>query len=319
MTATAALFSLVIPVYQNRESLPELVEQLRKLQRSLEHPLETLFVVDGSPDDSYAWLRSHLPASGLDARLILLARNFGSFAAITAGLTEATGEYFAVLAADLQDPPDVARQFFIALSSGEVDVVVGTRQARADPWPARMAARLFWGLYRRIIQPEIPPGGVDLFGCNRAFRDALVALKESNTSLVALLFWLGYRRRTIAYVRRPRRHGSSAWTFRRKLKYLLDSVFAFSDLPVQLLFYAGCGGLLLSAIFGALVLVGKMTGTIQLPGYSATVLIILFFGALNAFGLGVVGAYAWRAYENTKQRPGYLVLSSESMANGERA
>ena len=308
------MYSLVIPVYRNRESLPELLEQLRALQRSLPRRLETLFVVDGSPDDSYAWLRAALPESGLDARLILLARNFGSFAAITAGLAEATGQYFAVLAADLQDPPDIAREFFAVLEGGDVDVVVGTRQARADPWLSRVAASWFWALYRRVIEPQIPPGGVDLFGCNRAFRDQLIRLREANTSLVALLFGLGFRRRTIGYVRRPRPYGSSAWTLKRKLKYLSDSIFAFSDLPVRLLFYAGIAGLLISVVFGMVVLFGRLTGAIELPGYSATVLVILFFGALNAFGLGVVGAYAWRAYENTKQRPGYLVLSSEAIS-----
>lgn len=314
MKAVSTVYSLVIPVYRNRESLPELLEQLRALQRSLPRRLETLFVVDGSPDDSYAWLRAALPESGLDARLILLARNFGSFAAITAGLAEATGQYFAVLAADLQDPPDIAREFFAVLEGGDVDVVVGTRQARADPWLSRVAASWFWALYRRVIEPQIPPGGVDLFGCNRAFRDQLIRLREANTSLVALLFWLGFRRRTIGYVRRPRPYGSSAWTLKRKLKYLSDSIFAFSDLPVRLLFYAGIAGLLISVVFGMVVLFGRLTGAIELPGYSATVLVILFFGALNAFGLGVVGAYAWRAYENTKQRPGYLVLSSEKIS-----
>ena len=317
MSADTIVYSLIIPVYRNRESLPELIEQLRGLQRSLPHGLETIFVVDGSPDDSHAWLRAELPRSGLHARLILLARNFGSFAAIMAGLAEASGDYFAVLAADLQDPPEVAARFFAALSEGNVDLIVGTREARADPWLSRLASALFWGLYRRIIQPQIPRGGVDLFGCNRAFRDRLLELQEANTSLIALLFWLGFRRETISYVRRSRTHGRSAWTLRRKLKYLSDSIFAFSDLPVRLLFYAGVVGLLASFLFGMLVLIGRLTGAIALQGYSATVLTILFFGALNTFGLGIIGSYAWRAYENTKQRPGYVVMSAEAMA-GER-
>lgn len=307
------MYSLVIPVYRNRESLPELVRELEVLQHSLPQPLEVLFVVDGSPDESYTWLRVHLPSSRLRARLILLARNFGSFAAITAGLHEATGDYFAVLAADLQDPPEIAGRFFAELSRGGVDVVIGSREARSDPLLSRVTASLFWALYRRIIEPQIPAGGVDLFGCNRAFRDALVRLREANSSLVALIFWLGFRRTTIPYARRTRPYGKSAWTFRRKLKYLSDSVFAFSDLPVRLLFYTGVLGLLLSCLLGLLVLVGRLTGAIDVQGYSATILVILFFGALNTFGLGVVGAYAWRGYENTKQRPPYLVLSSEAI------
>jgi glycosyltransferase involved in cell wall biosynthesis len=313
MPGDAPRYTLVIPVYRNRESLPELIDELQAFQRNLAGALEIIFVVDGSPDDSYQWLRDALPRSALCARLILLARNFGSFAAITAGLAEGSGQYFAVLSADLQDPPEVVGRFFATLSAGDVDIVVATREARADPWFSRIAASLFWSLYRRIIQPDIPHGGIDLFGCNRAFRDQLVKLGEANTSLVALLFWLGFRRKTISYARRARAHGSSAWTFRRKLKYVSDSVFAFSDLPVRALFYTGVAGLLLSAGLATLVLVARLTGAIDLPGYSATVLIILFFGALNTFGLGIVGAYAWRAYENTKGRPAYLVLSSERL------
>lgn len=307
-------YSLVVPVYRNRDSLPELVAQLRALDRELDGRLQAVFVVDGSPDASHAWLHAELPRAGFRAKLILLSRNFGSFPAIRAGLAEAAGPYFAVIAADLQEPPELALQFFRTLEQGEVDVVVGTREAREDPLLARVASAAFWGLYRRLIQREIPPGGVDLFGCNRAFRDHLVRLDESNTSLVGLIFWLGYRRRAIAYSRRARPYGRSAWTLGRKLKYLADSVYAFSDLPVRLLFYAGAIGLLLAVAMGVAVIVERLTGAIQLPGYSATVLTILFFGGLNAFGLGIVGAYAWRAFENTKRRPGYVVLSSEDTA-----
>jgi glycosyltransferase involved in cell wall biosynthesis len=313
-SADPVLYTLVIPVYRNRESLPKLIEELESLHASLAGALETIFVVDGSPDESWQWLRSALPRSMLRSRLILLARNFGSFAAISAGLAQGSGRYFAVLAADLQDPPEVAARFFATLAVGDVDVVVATRESRADPLTTRLASAFFWGLYRRIIQPDIPPGGVDLFGCNRAFRDELVKLGEANTSLVALLFWLGFRRKTISYARRRRPYGKSAWTLKRKLKYLSDSVFAFSDLPVRLLFFAGVAGLALSIVLGLLVLIGRLTGAIEVPGYSATVLVILFFGALNVFGLGIVGAYAWRAYENTKGRPAYLVVSSEGFA-----
>jgi len=312
------VYTLVIPVYRNRESLPELIAQFVELSRTLDGPLEVVFVVDGSPDASYAWLRSELPKSGLRAKLILLSRNFGSFAAVRAGLAESAGPYYAVIAADLQEPPELAAQFFRVLASGEADVVIGTREGRADPLTSRLASSVFWGLYRRIIQPQIPAGGVDLFGCNRAFRDHLVALEETNTSLVALLFWLGFRRKAVPYVRKARPYGKSAWSFRRKLKYLSDSVFSFSDLPVRLLFFTGTAGLLLSLGVGIAVVVARVTGTIQLPGYAPTVLSILFFGALNTFGLGIVGAYAWRAFENTKRRPSYVVMTSEEI-DGERS
>jgi len=310
------MYSLVIPVYRNEESLPELVSQLSALSHALDRRLETVFVVDGSPDNSYSYLREALPRTDLRAKLILLSRNFGSFAAIRAGLTEASGPYFAVLAADLQEPPELAREFFAALENDEADVVVGTRMGREDPALARWAAALFWGVYRRLIQREVPAGGIDLFGCNQTFRDQLIRLEELNTSLVGLLFWLGFRRKSIPYVRRARPYGHSAWTLRRKLRYLSDSVFAFSDLPIRLLSLSGAAGLLVSLVLGIVVLTARLTGAIQLPGYTPTVLMILFFGALNTLGLGIIGAYTWRAFENTKRRPGYVVLRSETIVSG---
>ena len=310
------MYSLVIPVYRNEESLPELLSQLTALDRSLGHRLETVFVVDGSPDNSYGYLRHALPGTGLSAKLVLLSRNFGSFAAIRAGLTEASGPHFAVLAADLQEPPELAREFFAMLEADEADVVIGTRMGREDPLLSRWTAMLFWSLYRWLIQRELPPGGVDLFGCNQIFRDQLIHLEELNTSLVGLIFWLGFRRKSIPYIRRARPYGRSAWTVRRKLKYLSDSVFAFSDLPIRLLSLCGAVGILVSLLLGIVVLTARLTGAIHLPGYTPTVLTILFFGALNTLGLGIIGAYTWRAFENTKRRPGYVVFRSENIVSG---
>jgi hypothetical protein len=191
-------------------------------------------------------------------------------------------------------------------------VVVGSRRGRSDPLATRLASALFWRLYRAVVIPEIPKGGVDVFGCNQRFRDELLRLEESHSSLVGLLFWLGFRRKEIAYDRRKRMQGRSAWTFRRRLKYLFDSVFSFTDLPIRLLTAFGLIGLLTSILFGSVVLALRLLGVIDVPGYAATVLIVLFFGGLNALGLGIVGSYAWRGFENTKRRPLALVLEHEA-------
>ncbi len=301
--------SLIVPVYRNEASIPELIEACNALAASLAEPLEVVFVVDGSPDRSFELLEEAIPQARFASQLILLSRNFGSFAAIREGLRHARGEYFAVLAADLQEPPGLARTFFETLADEPVDVVLGTRSARADALSDRFASRLFWGAYRRFVQPEIPRGGVDVFGCNRRFRDRLLALEASNTSLVGQLVWLGFRRKTIPYARLPRRHGASAWTFRRKLDYLLDSVFAFTDFPIRALLFSGALGLAISLLVGLAVLVARLEGSIAVPGYAATVLLIVFFAALNLFGLGIVGSYAYRAFENSKGRPAALVMS----------
>jgi glycosyltransferase involved in cell wall biosynthesis len=237
----------------------------------------------------------------------VLSRNFGSFSAIAAGLAAARGEMFGVMAADLQDPPELMLEFRERLLSGDCDVVVGTRSARHDPPLKRLASAAFWSLYRRLVQAEVPPGGADIFGCNQIFRDRLVELRERNTTLVGLVFWLGFRRQEVAYVRRRRRHGRSAWSLRRRLRYLLDSGFAFSDLPVRLMSIAGFTGMALSLVLAMIVLVARIRGDIPVPGYTATVLSVMFFGGLNSLGIGLLGEYVWRTFENSKGRPGYVV------------
>jgi hypothetical protein len=164
-------------------------------------------------------------------------------------------------------------------------------------------SQLFWKLYQRMVVRDMPRGGVDIFGCNRIFRDHLLALEESRSSLIALVFWLGFRRKYINYERLERLEGSSSWTFSKKIDYMLDSIFAFTDYPIRLLMRFGIIGSLLSITVGTVVLIGKMAGLIAVPGYAATILIVLFFGALNLVGLGLVGNYAWRGYENSKKRP----------------
>jgi glycosyltransferase involved in cell wall biosynthesis len=314
------MYSVVIPVYRNQESLPDLIEALTGIDVALDGKLEAVFVVDGSPDQSFPTLRQLLPHASFASQLVLLSRNFGSFAAIRCGLQAARGDYFAVLAADLQEPPELMVEFFHRLARDEADVMIGTRDSRDDPALTRFLSETFWQLYRRLINPEIPRGGVDVFGCNREFRNQLLQLDEGHSSLIGLLFWLGFRRGAVSYKRRARKHGASAWTFRRKLTYMLDSIFAFSDLPVRLLLFVGVAGMSVSALFGVTVLVLRFFGQLDVPGYAATITAILFFGGLNALGLGVIGAYVWRAYANTQRRPLAVVMRSESFpARGEQA
>ena len=299
----ATRYSLVVPVYRNAETIPDLLAALADIDRALDGALEVVFVIDGSPDRSLAMLVEALPRTGLTAKVLEMSRNFGAFAAIRAGLLEAAGPFFAVMAADLQEPPELPVEFFRRLERDTCDVVCGVRAARDDPLRSRLASNMFWFLYRRLVQPEMPRGGVDVFGCNVRARDALVALTEAHSSLIGQLIWIGMRREEIPYHRRARQHGKSGWTLRRKLAYMLDSSLAFSDLPIRLLFAVGILALAVAVVYGAIVLVARFTGLIVEPGYAPTVLLIAGFGALNALGLSVVGAYAWRAFENTKGRP----------------
>ncbi|MEO8104467.1 MAG: glycosyltransferase family 2 protein, partial [Betaproteobacteria bacterium] len=308
--------TLIVPVYRNEENIPRLLERFAQLHRQVDGGIEVICVVDGSPDRSYELLEAGLVKATYPSRLLLLSRNFGSFAAIREGLKTAGGRYFAVMAADLQEPAELIVDSFAALQHDECDVALGTRISRADPWTTRLAAGLFWGLYRHLIQRELPPGGVDVFACNRAFREQLLAFQESHTSLVGQLLWLGFRRKLIPYARQPREHGRSAWKFRGKLKYLLDSIYSFSDLPIKIFVALGALGVLTSVVMGLVVLISRMTGGIDVPGYAATVIAVVFFSGLNMLGLGIIGSYVWRAYENTKSRPLAVVMRDKRFTPG---
>ena len=222
----ATRYSLVIPVFKNEPAIPDLLAALQNLDRELGGALEVVLVVDGSPDRSLAVLVDALPATALQAKVLDMARNFGAFAAIRAGLIEARGPYFAVMAADLQEPPELVIEFFRKLESDTCDVVCGVREGRDDPLTTRAASALFWATYRGLVQPEMPKGGIDVFGCNQRARDELVAFNEAHSSLVGQLVWIGMRRCEVPYRRRARAHGASGWTLGKKISYMLDSSLA---------------------------------------------------------------------------------------------
>jgi glycosyltransferase involved in cell wall biosynthesis len=309
-------YSIIIPVYKNAESIPRLIQALSEINESLNNEVEAVFVVDGSPDASFALIQKELPNLPFAAQLLAHSRNFGSFPAIRTGLMAATGEYFGVMAADLQEPPELLISFFKSLSNDECDVAIGTRNARKDPFMSRMASSMFWGLYRKLVVHDMPKGGVDIFGCNNTFKEQLLKLEESRSSLIALIFWLGFRRKFVDYDRQVRQEGKSAWTFKKKLEYMMDSVFAFTDYPIRLLIRMGTIGSLMSVAIGLMVIIARIHGTIAVPGYAATMVVVLLLGTLNLLGLGLVGTYAWRAYENTKQRP--LAVVSIQLNNREQ-
>jgi len=305
-------FSIIIPVYRNAESIDLLVQSIAKLTNKIENHLfiktSVIFVIDGCPDNSFIKLSQVLERQKFKSKLLLHSRNFGSFAAIRSGLEVTTSDYIAVMSADLQEPTEIIFKFLDNLMDNKTDIVVGVRLNREDTLLTRLTSGLFWRLYKSFIIPDIPRGGVDIFGCNKLVYKKLLDLNESHSSLIALLYWLGYRKKEIGYHRLKRQFGKSTWTLKKKIKYFFDSIFSFTDIPVQLLSSIGIVGLFLSLFFGVFILYARLIGDIDIPGYATTILVILFFGALNTLGLGIVGTYAWRGYENTKKRPQSLVM-----------
>lgn len=295
--------SLIVPVYRNEENIPALVDALHHLSARLDGRLEVVFTIDGSPDRSGERLTTLLPDLRFPARIVFHSRNFGSFTAIRTGMEMASGELLAVMAADLQEPPELVLRFFEILGRDEADIVFGQRDGRKDGMLGMLLSNVFWSFYRRFVVRDIPVGGVDMFACTREVRDVIMTIEEPNSSLVAQMFWVGFRRSFVPYARRPRVAGESGWSFARRFRYMLDSIFSYSDLPILLVLWIGVVGVGLSIVFALAVVLARLLGAIDEPGYATIVLLIAFFGSLSLAVQGVIGSYLWRTFENTKQRP----------------
>ena len=305
-------YSVVVPVYGNEPTLSQLLALIGGLAKDLDGPLEVVFVVDGSPDGSLLVLRRLLAEpTPYSAQLVALSRNFGSFSAIRVGLAVAEGDFVAIMAADLQEPISLVRDFFVALAGDEYDIAIGVRESRSDSLTTRLTSRMFWSLFRRLGQPDLPLRGVDVFACTRQVAGHLVRLEESHSSLIGLLYWVGFRRVEVPYKRLPRPEGKTGWRFRRKLRYLLDSIFSFTDLPIMAIIGIGILGVVVSSCVAIAVLIARLTSGHAVAGYTPLMLAVVFTASGVLVSLGVIGSYVWRTYENTKARPDAIPMSHE--------
>lgn len=311
-------FSLVIPVYMNEENIPDLLNLIKLLKTNLKGLFEVIFVVDGSPDRSYELLSEMLPTFKLSSQLLLLSRNFGSFTAIRVGIEVARGKYIAVMSADLQEPIDLILSFFDLLKKNEADIVFGVRRSRKDNIVNKLCSNLFWTFYRKFVMSDIPKGGIDVFAINDKVKNAILNIVEPNSSLISQLMWVGFRRRFVQYNRLERMKGKSAWNMSRRFRYMLDSFFSFSDLPITMLLLTGAIGIFISTLLMMIVLFSKITGKIDVPGYTAIVTLQLFFFSLLLFTQGIIGSYLWRTFENTKKRPLSFVQIHSYFNSGEK-
>ncbi len=299
--------SLIIPVYKNEENIPYLLQELSSFAATQREIFEVVFVVDGSPDNSYLMLERDLKDQPFQSCLLSHSRNFGSFAAIRTGMQHAQGENIAVMAADLQEPLSLIQSFFDELSSGNSDVVFGQRTARHDGFINTFLSNIFWSFYRKFIISDMPVGGLDIFGCNAKACKAILSIEEPNSSLVVQLLWVGFRRNFFPYERKKREHGESAWSFKKRFSYMMDSIFSYSDMPIMLLLLIGFLGTFISFLVGVFTFIARMFNLVHVPGYAGIIIAIAFVGCTLLLTQGIIGCYLWRAFENSKKRPLSLI------------
>jgi polyisoprenyl-phosphate glycosyltransferase len=303
-----SLVSIVVPVFQNAPSLPDLVARFRHAAEECSGDrFEFVFVDDGSTDDSLAVLTA-LGRDDPRIRIVKLSRNFGSSAATLAGLGQARGDAVVAIAADLQDPPELIPEMVRAWHGGR-KVVLAARRHREDPFPTRILAGFFYQLFRRFAIRTMPTGGFDFFLVDRQVRDLIVGIEENNAYLMGLILWLGFEPAVITYARRRReeRYGLSMWTLSKRIKYFVDSFVAFSYLPLRLVSLTGFLVVVLGFLYAALIFYLRLVRGFPVEGWTSLMLVLLVTSGVQILTLGVLGEYLWRNLEETRKRPRFVV------------
>ncbi len=297
-------YSIVVPVYNEEDVLPEFYDRLRSVLDGLAEPAEIIFVNDGSADRSPA-LMKELHARDKRVRILSLSRNFGHQAAVTAGLVYAAGHAVAVLDADLQDPPALLPQLFQLLDEGW-DVAYGIRTGRKEGVAKRLAYFVFYRLLKRMADFDIPLDSGDFCAMSRRVVDHLNALPESDRFVRGLRAWLGFRQTGVPYERDRRHAGVPRYTVVKLLKLSVDGLISFSYVPLRLIVALGLSISCLSFL-GILVVVYRYLFTPYVPGYTSLAMIILFIGGMQLLTLGVIGEYIGRISQQVKSRPLFVV------------
>ncbi|MBR2812369.1 MAG: glycosyltransferase family 2 protein [Solobacterium sp.] len=297
--------SVVVPCYNEQDTLPYLYEKLTDLLKDC--AFELILVDDGSRDRTEAVIRD-LAARDERVKYILFSRNFGKESAMYAGFCYASGSYVCTMDADLQDPPELLLQMMEILDQGEYDIVASRRMDRKGEPPVRsFFARRFYRLINRISDTEIPDGARDFRMLNRKACDALLSLKEVNRFSKGLFAWIGFKTYWLTYENVERSAGKSKWSFVKLTRYALDGIISFSEAPLSL---ASWFGLLMTVFAGVMlvfIVVRKLLFGDPVAGWASTICVIIFIGGLQLFCLGIIGQYIAKIYTETKGRPNYIV------------
>jgi dolichol-phosphate mannosyltransferase len=300
--------SIVVPVYHNAGSLADLLAAFQNLAaRNAACTFEFVFVDDGSRDDSYKVL-ARLAGEDAWVRVIKLSRNFGSNAALLAGLAHARGDAVACIAADLQDPPELIHEMLALWREGR-KVVLAARQERDDPPLASFIADTFYALFRRFAVPTMPKRGFDFFLIDRQVCDLINGVQESNAYLMGLILWMGFDPAVVHYRRRARqgRYGASMWTLAKKVKYFIDSFVAFSYVPVRACSLLGMALSVCGVLYAIVVIGMRWFFDIQAEGWASLMVVLLVVSGVQLLMIGVLGEYMWRNLDETRRRPRFIV------------
>lgn len=302
--------SLIVPCFNEQAALPLFYDEVTAVLNTMQCAYEILFVNDGSRDETLAILKG-FAAKDEHVTYLSLSRNFGKEAAMYAGFCNASGDYVAVMDADMQDPPALLPEMVKMLETGEYDSVATRRVNREGEPPIRSwFARRFYKLINRISDADIVDGARDFRLMKREMVDAIVAMSEYNRFSKGIFGWIGFKTYWLPYQNVERVAGETKWNFWKLLKYAFDGIINFSEVPLSIASWSGIGMAFVAAIMLVVIIIRRLCFGDPVAGWASTMCVIVFIGAIQLFCIGIMGQYLAKTYNEAKKRPHYIISES---------
>ena len=306
------IISIVVPCHNEEEMVPIFHKEITAVSEQLPDAVfEMIFVNDGSKDATLAELKR---LASLDERVHYLSfsRNFGKEAALVAGLRHATGNYVAVMDADLQDPPALLVEMVALIRTGEYDCIGTKRVDRKGEPPIRsFFARQFYQLINRISDTEIVDGARDFRLMTRQMVDAVLEMTEYNRFSKGIFSWVGFETKYLSYENQERVAGKTTWSFWSLFKYSLDGIVAFSEAPLAIAAFTGFLSFAVAILAALILTVRTLVFGNATSGWTSLIVIILGMGGLQLLCLGILGKYLGKTFMETKRRPLYILKETD--------
>lgn len=303
--------SLVVPCYNEEEVIKIFYAEIQKIKKDFKDvTFEIIFVNDGSKDKTLELMREL--SENDDVRYVSFSRNFGKEAAMYAGLEASTGDYVAIMDADLQDPPALLKEMYEILESGEYDSVATRRVTRkGEPVIRSFFARLYYKIINKISKTEIVDGARDFRLMTRQMVNSVLSLKEYNRFSKGIFSWVGYRTKWLEYENVERAAGETKWSFWKLFLYSLESIVAFSTVPLSIASVMGILFCFVAFIIIIFIIVRTLMFGDPTSGWPSMVCIMFFIGGVQLLCLGIMGQYLSKTYLEVKKRPIYIVEETE--------
>ena len=298
--------SIVVPFHNEEPNIDHFFERLSSVLNKLDITYEIICVDDGSQDNTLKCLRNY-HALNPAIKVVSFSRNFGKEIALTAGIDHAQGQAVIPIDADLQDPPELIEQLVSKWREG-YDIVYAKRELRLDDsWLKRSTAKAFYYAISKLSPVKIPANVGDFRLLDRRVVEALKKMPERNRFMKGLFAWVGFKQCSVSYDRQPRYQGETKWNYWKLWNFAIDGITSFSLIPLKVWTYVGFILSLLAFAYATYLIILTMIIGIVVPGYISLMVVILFLGGIQLIGLGIIGEYLGRIYEEVKQRPLYLV------------